>query len=47
MTCLRRVIHTVIVTMTTRIFPHHLDTAESDFAVAKTKRCQVVPNAWN
>ena len=47
MTCLRRVIHTVIVTTTTRIFPRHLETAESDFAVAKTDCCQVVPDAWN
>ena len=47
MTCLRRVIQAVIVTTTTRIFPCHLETAESNFAVAKTECCQVVPDAWN
>ena len=31
----------------TRIFPCHLETAESNFAVAKTECCQVVPDAWN
>ena len=47
MTCLRKVIQAVIVTTTTRIFPCHLETAESNFAVAKTECCQVVPDAWN
>ena len=44
MTCLRRVIQAVIAAMTTRISSTcHLETAEPDFAVAKTERCQVVP----
>ena len=46
MTCLRRVIQAVIAAMTTRKFSTcHLETAEPDFAVAKTERCQVVPDA--
>ena len=46
MTCLRRVIQAVIAAMTTRILSTcHLETAEPDFAVAKTERCQAVPDA--
>ena len=46
MTCLRRVIQAVIAAMTTRISSTcHLETAEPDFAVAKSERCQVVPDA--